>query len=90
MESLSAVGAEIVVAGIAVPNAIVIDCFAFGAAVAGVGVAVVLAFDFLGEGGVTLRSIIFIRWCLSLQMRQSEHCLNSQDLHSRLAFLPQI
>ena len=63
-ESLSAIGAEIVVAGIAVPDAIIIHCFAFGTAVAGVGIAVVLAFDFLRRGGLTLRSIIFIRWCL--------------------------
>ena len=63
-ESLGTIGAEIVIAGIAVPDTIIIDCFAFGAAVAGVGVAVVLAFDFLRGGGVTLRSIIFMRWCL--------------------------
>ena len=63
-ESLCTIGTEIVVTGIAVPDTIVIDCFAFGAAVAGVGIAVVLAFDFLSRGGFTLRSIIFIRWCL--------------------------
>ena len=88
MGSLSTVRTKIVVAGITMPDSIVIYSFAFGATIAGIGITVVLTFDFLSEGWGTLRSIILMRWCRSLQIRQSLHCLNSQDRHSRVAFLP--
>jgi hypothetical protein len=90
INSLRALGTEIVVAGVAMPDPIVIDGLAFGAAVASVVVTVVLGFDFLNLDCLTFSYIILMRLCLWLQMRQSLHCLYLQDLHSRVAALAQI
>lgn len=87
-QSFCAFGTEIVVAGIAMPDAVIVNGLALGAAIAGIAVAVVLALHFLHLGGLTFSSMILIMLCLWLQIRQSEHCLKVQDLHSRAAFRP--
>ena len=62
--SIRAIRAEIIIARIAMPDSIVINSFAFGAAVASVVVTVVFSLNFLSLMKFTFSSIILMRLCL--------------------------